>query len=108
VITLICTPNLVRRDTTNPRVVICGLNGLTAAQSDCFSGEYVKGNNTRASEALITQKEAVSCFYLELLMFPKFMTPPNKNACCIVIAGLTRNPVVAKQWIPYRVRDDSC
>ena len=31
-----------------------------------------------------------------------------KNGCCIVIAGLTRNPVVAQRWIPDRVRDDSC
>ena len=34
------------------------------------------------------------------------MTPPNKNGCCIVIAGLTRNPVVVWHWIPARVRDD--
>ena len=25
----------------------------------------------------------------------------------LVIAGLTRNPVAARQWIPDRVRDDS-
>ncbi len=39
-----------------------------------------------------------------------------KNGCCIVIAGLTRNPVVAQRWIPDQslprarsgVRDDSC
>ena len=43
------------------------------------------------------------------------MTPPNKNGCCIVIAGLTRNPVVACHWIPdvetpdlIRGRDDKC
>jgi hypothetical protein len=47
-------------------------------------------------------------------MFPKFMTPPNKTECCIVIASpdrvrgfSTRNPVVAQRWIPDQVRDDS-
>ena len=40
-------------------------------------------------------------------MFPKFMTPPNKNGYRIVIAGLTRNPVVAEHWIPDQVRDDN-
>ena len=45
-------------------------------------------------------------------MFPKSMTPPNNNgyriviAGPIVIAGLTRNPVHAYNWIPDRVRDD--
>ena len=39
-------------------------------------------------------------------MFPKAMTPPNNNgyriviAGPIVIAGLTRNPVVVWHWIP--------
>ena len=60
-------------------------------------------------------------------MFPKSMTPPNNNgyriviAGPLVIAGLTRNPVVVWHWIPdvetpdlirgrddsYRARDDS-
>jgi hypothetical protein len=47
-------------------------------------------------------------------MFPKFMAPPNNNGYRIVIAGqalslraTTRNPVVARQWIPDQVRDDS-
>ena len=35
-----------------------------------------------------------------LLMFPKFMTSPKKNGYRIVIAGQTRNPVVAEHWIP--------
>ena len=51
-------------------------------------------------------------------MFPKFMTPPNNNgyriviagalviADALVIAGLTRNPVVVQHWIPDQVRDD--
>ena len=45
-------------------------------------------------------------------MFPKSMTPPNNNgyriviAGPIVIAGLTRNPVVVWHWIPDQVRDD--
>jgi hypothetical protein len=48
-------------------------------------------------------------------MFPKFMTPPNKNGYRIVIASpdqvrgfSTRNPVVAQHWIPDPVRDDIC
>ena len=46
-------------------------------------------------------------------MFPKSMTPPNNTgyriviAGPIVIAGLTRNPVVVWHWIPDQVRDDS-
>ena len=67
-------------------------------------------------------------------MFPKFMAPPNNNGYRIVIAGqalslrarlchcepgfviagqalslraTTRNPVVARQWIPDQDRDDS-
>ena len=55
-------------------------------------------------------------------MFPKFMTLSHRNgysmviAAQFVIAGLTRNPVVAQHWIPDQslprarsgVRDDSC
>ena len=47
-----------------------------------------------------------------LVMCPKFMTAPKQYGCCIVIAGclviagLTRNPVVAWHWIPDQVRDD--
>ena len=45
-------------------------------------------------------------------MFPKSRTPPNNNgyriviAGALVIAGLTRNPVVVQYWIPDQVRDD--
>ena len=45
-------------------------------------------------------------------MFPKFLTPPNNNgyriviAGALVIAGLTRKPVVVQHWIPDQVRDD--
>jgi hypothetical protein len=41
-------------------------------------------------------------------MFPKFMTLSHRNRYSMVIAGLTRNPVVAQHWIPDQVRDDSC
>ncbi len=46
------------------------------------------------------------------MRFAKFATPLEQGqdkvviAACLVIAGLTRNPWLARHWIPDQVRDD--